>query len=87
MKKNNGYMDRALQSSDPRYARILGKLGYERRDMQATDVVAVKPAAVPQHDEITLLRAEYERVLGKRPFMGWDEAKLREKIAEAKAAS
>lgn len=87
MKKNNGYMTRALQSSDPRYARILGKLGYERRDMRAVEAVSVKPAAVPQHDEITLLRAEYERVVGKRPFMGWDEAKLREKIAEAKAAS
>lgn len=85
MKKNNGYMNRALQSSDPRYARILGKLGYERRDMRAVE--GVKPSSVPQHDEITLLRAEYERVLGKRPFMGWDEAKLREKIAEAKAAS
>lgn len=87
MKKNNGYMDRALQSSDPRYARILGKLGYGRRDMQAEEGVSVMPASVPQHDELTLLRAEYERVVGKRPFMGWDEAKLREKIAEAKAAS
>lgn len=86
MKKNNGYMDRALQSSDPRYARILGRLGYERRDMAALGGNPVK-AAIPQHDEITLLRAEYERVLGKRPFMGWDESKLREKIAEAEAAS
>lgn len=85
MKKNNGYMDRALQSSDPRYARILGKLGYERRDMEAVGGSSVK-VAVPQHDEITLLRAEYERVMGKRPFMGWDEAKLREKIAQAEAA-
>lgn len=44
---------------------------------------ANKPAKVPQHDEMTLLRAEYERVIGKRPFMGWDEPTLREKIAEA----
>ncbi|WP_242218016.1 hypothetical protein [Shinella zoogloeoides] len=87
MKKYNSYMDRALQSSDPRYARILGKLGYERRDLRAVESVAAKPASIPQHDEITLLRAEYERVVGKRPYMGWDEAKLREKIAEAKAAS
>lgn len=87
MKKNNGYMNRALQSSDPRFARILGKLGYGRRDMHAESGVSLKPASVPHHDEMTLLRAEYERVLGKRPFMGWDEAKLREKIAEAEAAS
>lgn len=87
MKKNNGYMNRALQSSDARFARILGKLGYGRRDMQTEDSVSVKPAAVPQHDEMTLLRAEYERMLGKRPYMGWGEATLREKIAEAEVAS
>ena len=78
MKKNSGYMDRALRARDPRFARVLSKLGYGRRDMQAAPV-AVAP---PKHDEITLLRAEYERVIGKRPFMGWDEYKLREKIAE-----
>ena len=87
MKKNNGYMDRALQSSDPRYARVLGKLGYKRRDMQAVEGVSIKPASIPQHDEISLLRVEYERLVGKRPYMGWDAAKLREKIAEAKAGS
>lgn len=29
MKKNSGYMTRALQANDPRFARVLGKLGYE----------------------------------------------------------
>ena len=28
MKKNNGYMTRALRSKDPRFAPILSKLGY-----------------------------------------------------------
>ena len=84
MKKNSGYMDRALRANDPRFARVLSKLGYERRDMQASEA---PPVATPKHDEITLLRAEYDRLYRKRPFMGWDEAKLREKIAEAKAAS
>lgn len=27
--KHQGYLNRALQSRDPRYARIFGKLGYE----------------------------------------------------------
>lgn len=42
-----------------------------------------KPKAV-SHDPMALLRAEYERVVGKRPFLGWDEKKLRDKIAVAK---
>lgn len=37
MKKNSKYMTRALKSNDPRYARILGKLGYQRRDLVAED--------------------------------------------------
>lgn len=70
--KKSTYMDRALKSRDPRYARVLSKLGYERRDM-----VAEKP------DEFALLREEYQRVIGKRAFHGWDASTLREKIAEA----
>lgn len=31
------------------------------------------------------LRAEYERVVGKKPFMRWDADTLAAKIAEAKA--
>lgn len=33
-------------------------------------------------DDLTALRARYASVFGKRPFMGWDADKLREKIAE-----
>lgn len=38
---------------------------------------------LPQHDAITMLRAEYERIFNKRPFMGWSEVQLRQKIAAA----
>lgn len=41
--KSRSYMDRALQAHDPRYARILGKLGYGRRDV-AEDEPAPKKA-------------------------------------------
>lgn len=75
--KNNGYMDRALRARDPRFARVLGKMGYERGDMVAS------PAATPA-EGLTALRDEYERALGKRPFNGWDAATLREKIAAVK---
>ena len=74
--KTSTYMDRALKSRDPRFARILGKLGYERRDMVAAEPVA-------EDDEITALRAEYQDVVGKKAFHGWDAGTLRDKIAEA----
>ena len=75
--KNSGYMTRALRHSDPRFARVLGKLGYAGRDMRPAPPVEPK-------DDMTELRAEYERVVGKRPFMGWDADTLRTKIAEAR---
>lgn len=37
----------------------------------------------PPSDDMAELRAEYEKVFGKRPYMGWDARTLREKIAEA----
>lgn len=72
-----GYMDRALKAKDPRFARILGKLGYERRDMVAAEPVA-------DDDDITSLRAEYQDVVGKKAYHGWSADELRDKIAEAK---
>ena len=74
----SSYMTRALQSSDPRFARILEKLGHKNPEQPK------KPAA---DLAVSALREEYEAVVGKRPFMGWDADKLREKIAEAKAVA
>lgn len=70
----NSYRTRMLQAADPRFAKIHDRL-YGRRDMQP----------LPPADDITFLRAEYQRVIGKRPFNGWDADTLRHKIAEAKA--
>jgi hypothetical protein len=36
-----------------------------------------------QTGDLSELRAEYERVIGRRPFMGWGAEVLRKKIAEA----
>lgn len=44
-----------------------------------------KAASDPAPDRLATLRAEYQDVLGKRPFHGWSEDELRAKIAEAKA--
>ncbi len=75
--RSQSYMTRAMRSRDPRFARILGKLGYERADMTPEE-----PAPEPE-DELRDLRAEYQRVIGKRAFNGWDAETLRSKIADA----
>lgn len=72
---NSSYMTRALRSNDKRYALVLGKLGY---------TTPATPAIAPEVDELAALRAEYERVLGKKVFNGWDADALREKIAAAR---
>lgn len=41
------------------------------------------PPPAPKVDDVAALRAEYEKKFRRRPFMGWDADKLREKIAEA----
>lgn len=77
MTKSNTYMDRAMRSADPRFARILGKLGYQRSDLAAATLAA------EAEDELTELRAQYQQVVGKRAYHSWDAETLREKIAEA----
>jgi hypothetical protein len=75
--KHQAYYTRALKARDPRFARIFGKLGY-----QTTALVADNGDG--DGIDLPALRDEYERAVGKRPFNGWDAAKLIEKIAEAK---
>ena len=77
--KFSGYMTRAMAARDRRYATILGKLGY-------TASVETVSAPDPDEPDIAAVRAEYERLIGKRPFMGWDAATLRAKIAAHEAA-
>ena len=77
--KKSGYMDRAMRAADPRFARILGKLGYQRTDMTAAK------AEEAEADELDALRDEYKEVVGKRAYHAWDADELREKIAAAKA--
>ncbi|MGV1913852.1 hypothetical protein [Agrobacterium vitis] len=92
--KSHFYMTRALRARDPRFATILGKLGYERRDMAAAkaddpldhdsdgqNAGGQNPVA---SDNLTALRVEYLKKVGKRPFHGWDEKTIAAKIDEAK---
>ncbi|MBY9062308.1 hypothetical protein K7957_05110 [Sphingomonas yunnanensis] len=77
-----GYFTRALKANDPRYARVFGKLGYSRSDLSADDQAATPE---PVEEDLGALRDEYHRVLGKRPFNGWDAAELRARIAAGPA--
>lgn len=41
--------------------------------------------ATPENkDQLAALRTEYQEVVGKRPFMGWDQDELERRIAEAR---
>ena len=80
MTKSSSYMDRAMRSADPRFARVLGKLGYQRSDM------AAKTDAEKEDDELAELRSQYQEAVGKRAYHGWDASTLRDKIAEATEA-
>ena len=74
------YGTRMLRAGDefearPRDARLFVAIGAARE--------APKPApADAQPVDLGPLRAEYERVVGRRPFMGWDAATLRQKMRE-----
>lgn len=96
----NTYMTRALKSQDRRYATVLEKLGYSRSDMRASEqpkaTKTKKPAKgasdAPVEDDSEKLaldsaREEYLLKVGKRPFMGWDVATLKEKMAAAEEGS
>lgn len=81
-KKSMTYATRRLMPGDPFVARTRG---------DARALIAIGKAELPEGDtdaktQIEELRAEYTKVVGKRPFHGWDAAALQEKIAEAKEA-
>lgn len=76
--KHGSYFTRAMAAKDRRYARVFGKMGYETADLVPDE---------PTKDDLADLREAYEKVAGKRPFMGWDADKLAAKIAEAKRAA
>lgn len=82
--KASSYMTRALKARDPRFARVLGKLGYETTDLSAqevdSDAVDEDGAA-----DLTKLRVEYDEVFGKKPYHGWDAATLASKIAQKRS--
>lgn len=81
--KQSKYMDRAVKSRDPRFARVLSRMGYTTRQL-----VAEPPTRFESEDdpaELTALRIEYQEVTDRKAYWGWDADTLREKIAEARS--
>ncbi|WKL57247.1 hypothetical protein Q1W73_16515 [Asticcacaulis sp. ZE23SCel15] len=76
---NAGYMDRALRAKDPRFARVLGRLGYSRSDLMSDNVAPVPPV---DEDELTRLRNSYKSLTGKVAHWRWTEKTLMAKISE-----
>lgn len=94
--KKSSYMTRAMQARDPRFARVLSRLGYERTDLIAAEPTEKKKPAAVKSTSVSsgkiakgegraALRKQYQEVIGKKPFAGWDAETLKAKIAEAKA--
>lgn len=79
------YGTRRLQAEDgfqapARDARLLVAIGKAR---YATENATAAEALPPVADDLPALRQTYQTKTGRRPFMGWDAATLRAKIAEA----
>lgn len=93
MTSKTTYWDKALKSRDPRFAQVLSRLGYATRHMRA-DVAApfvAAPASEPAPkaevgEDLADLRAQYQEIVGKKPYHGWGADELRKRIDEALAA-
>lgn len=78
--RDQTYMTRALKARDPRYARVLERLGYGAP--RSAKKEAKEMDAEAAHEELTRLRSTYQEVVGKKAFNGWDATELRTRIAE-----
>lgn len=88
MTNKTTYWDKALKSRDPRFAQVLSRLGYATRHMRA-DVAAPASESAPKAEvgeDLADLRAQYQEIVGKKPYHGWGADELRKRIDEALAA-
>lgn len=80
------YADKALRSRDPRFARVLGQIGYLRRDMRAIGSTSNSP--IPENgagEGLEELRAAYQAIKGRAPGASWGADRLRRLIDEAQS--
>lgn len=68
-------------------ARVFAKHGWATekaaKDFGGEFSDAFDGALQSEADDLTALRAQYQEVVGKKPYHGWDTDTLREKIAAA----
>jgi hypothetical protein len=81
------YATRRLVAGDPfdaseRDARLLLATRKVRR-LREPATVPAPPRQVAEKIDLAVLRAEYERRMGKRPYHGWDADELRRRIDDA----
>lgn len=72
----------ATSRTDARVLAALGSARYATPESEAGGGAAPAQSA----GDLAALRAKYLEVTGKRPFTGWDAAKVRAKLAAAVAA-
>jgi hypothetical protein len=87
-----GYREQAARHRDPRFARAFAII--DRKSQRKAPAVALPlPAASPPIEstreadgDIAGLRAEYTKVVGKKPYWGWSAMELKDKIHTARVA-
>jgi len=96
--KSFSYATRRLLPGDTfeannRDARILVAIGKAREVREAgtlppppADLTKNAKAPEVEKESLAKLRADYQEVVGKRPFNGWDAAELQKRIDEALAS-
>lgn len=86
------YRNRMLTAGSPvtlggSDARLFAKHGWAtekaKREVMDGRMSINQARAVIVEDDLTALRAQYQEVVGKKPYHGWDAETLREKIAAA----
>ena len=87
-KAHFSYATRRLVPGEPfqakdRDARVLTAIGRAEYAREPGRIASPSQSLVAKAGgtEMKALRAEYERKMGKKPFTGWNEAQLREKMA------
>jgi hypothetical protein len=82
-----GIAVRAVPARPPRPAADAAPVFQSALPAPRQDLLGAAAAASNLADERAACRAEYFRVVGKRPYAGWDAAALRARIAAHRSAS
>lgn len=74
------YLDCTFEGHEPR--KVSKEVADLLRDHPEFEEVTAKEVQAEAGEELTALRKEYNEVMGKKAFAGWDADTLREKMTE-----